>query len=600
MPQRVDQGRKPFITKALDPIPDGAVVYRENYPPPEDDGQETVLGTNRFINPNFNTTNVASRAGSLSLENGWAKLTATGGSTYVSQEFDAPEDAWVGASVDVDWGEAGRARLQLQFYSADSSQLSTVHTVVDKSDPSDGGRISVIEQAPLGTASVRAYLWAYKEGSYTNLDAGQFMFTDRWIADFGGSQSEAEGLVSSYFDGDSSATSGVDYRWLGEPNESASEKYRPGFREGDVWYEGVNARDEEILATNLATNPTFESLAYQIGDGNITSRAGAAISLTNDWSDTGGTSLKVGGGSSWYTSAFIAMPGPGFVKQSRGKTYTASCVFHLEEEHDDTIRSASRRLTVNVQQGGSMQYEFARSNKADRAAGTTERLVVTFTVPEDAVEWNITAFNGSQNSVSYWDSITIEEGSSASDYFDGDTENPSSKDKPHYRWADEPHASPSEKYLPATEFKPTDRYVHNGTEWEQVELEKRAPFFPVVLASSVIEGAYQLNIQGDANAWPIWEITGPGEDLLIENTETKERIFIQGEFGEKVTIDTRPTIADIYSETEDDGELWERVDDDYKLFPLKPGLNKIRITMVNARPNSLVILRYSETWLAGW
>src|SRR5690625_4885693 len=125
-------------------------------------------------------------------------------------------------------------------------------------------------------------------------------------------------------------------------------------------------------------------------------------------------------------------------------------------------------------------------------------------------------------------------------------------------------------------------------------------FFPVVLASSVIEGAYQLNIQGDANAWPIWEITGPGEDLLIENTETKERIFIQGEFGEKVNIDTRPTIAHIYSETKDEGELWERVDDDYRLFPLNPGLNKIRITMVNARPNSLVRLRYSETWLAGW
>src|SRR5699024_4250751 len=185
-------------------------------------------------------------------------------------------------------------------------------------------------------------------------------------------------------------------------------------------------------------------------------------------------------------------------------------------------------------------------------------------------------------------------------YFDGHTESGEPNNESHYRWAGTPHASTSEKYLPATAFKPTDRYVHNGTEWEQVELEKRAPFLPIVLASSTVDGAYQLNIQGDANAWPIWEITGPGEDLLIENTETEERIFIRGEFGEKVTIDTRPTIADIYSETEDDGELWERVDDDYKLFPLKPGLNKIRITMVNARPNSLVILRYSETWLAGW
>ena len=139
---------------------------------------------------------------------------------------------------------------------------------------------------------------------------------------------------------------------------------------------------------------------------------------------------------------------------------------------------------------------------------------------------------------------------------------------------------------------------------ESIEFEassmQRVPFFPIVLASSVIEGAYQLKIQGDANAWPIWEVTGPGEDLLIENIETEEQIFIRGKFGEKVTIDTRPTIADIYSETDDDGELWERVDDDYQLFPLKPGLNKIKITMVNSRPHSLITLRYSETWLAGW
>lgn len=129
---------------------------------------------------------------------------------------------------------------------------------------------------------------------------------------------------------------------------------------------------------------------------------------------------------------------------------------------------------------------------------------------------------------------------------------------------------------------------------------RRVPFFPVIIASSTVDGGYKLDIQGDAEAWPIWEITGPGEDLLIENVDTGERIFIQGEFGEKVTVDTRPTIADIYSETEDDGELWERVDDDYQLFPLAPGKNTVKITMVNARPDSTVTLRYSETWMAGW
>lgn len=127
--------------------------------------------------------------------------------------------------------------------------------------------------------------------------------------------------------------------------------------------------------------------------------------------------------------------------------------------------------------------------------------------------------------------------------------------------------------------------------------DRRAPFFPVVLASSTVDGAYQLDISGDAGAWPIWEVEGPGEDLLIEDVRTGERIFIEGEFGETVTVDTRA--GDIYSDTFTHGELWDRVSLDSVLFALAPGRDRIKITMVNARPNSEVRLRYRETWRAG-
>lgn len=123
------------------------------------------------------------------------------------------------------------------------------------------------------------------------------------------------------------------------------------------------------------------------------------------------------------------------------------------------------------------------------------------------------------------------------------------------------------------------------------------PFFPVVLASSTVDGAYQLDIRGDAEAWPVWEITGPGEDLLIENIDSHERIFISGEFGELVTVDAK--LGDIYSDTFTRGELWDRASLDTKLFTLKPGRNRIKITMVNARPDSEIRLRYRETWRAG-
>lgn len=126
------------------------------------------------------------------------------------------------------------------------------------------------------------------------------------------------------------------------------------------------------------------------------------------------------------------------------------------------------------------------------------------------------------------------------------------------------------------------------------------PFFPVMLASSTVDGAYQLFIRGDAPAWPIWEVTGPGEDLKIENTETGDSIFIEGPFTEPVIVDTRPEVDDIFTGDLVDGELWERVADDYVMFPLQPGKNSVRVSMVNARPDSHVNLKYSETWLAGW
>ena len=57
--------------------------------------------------------------------------------------------------------------------------------------------------------------------------------------------------------------------------------------------------------------------------------------------------------------------------------------------------------------------------------------------------------------------------------------------------------------------------------------------------------------------------------------------------------------GDISSDTFTRGELWDRVSLDSELFALAPGRNRIKITMVNARPDSMVRLRYRETFRAG-
>ncbi|MGO2634430.1 MAG: phage distal tail protein [Galactobacter sp.] len=127
-----------------------------------------------------------------------------------------------------------------------------------------------------------------------------------------------------------------------------------------------------------------------------------------------------------------------------------------------------------------------------------------------------------------------------------------------------------------------------------------APFFPVILDSSTIEGEFVFDIAGDVEAWPTWHVTGPGADLLIENKFTGDRIFVSGEFREPVTIVTRPQVQDITSEGATAGELWDRVSLDSALFPLVPGKNEISISMVGASAKSSVRMSYRERFKAGY
>lgn len=125
------------------------------------------------------------------------------------------------------------------------------------------------------------------------------------------------------------------------------------------------------------------------------------------------------------------------------------------------------------------------------------------------------------------------------------------------------------------------------------------PFFPVFVYSSVVEGVYALDIEGDEIAWPTWTISPPGKDLLIENMTTGDKLFIEGEIFEPLTIVTDPHNQDIYSETWTKGEWWNQVDiKQGTLFPLAAGLNKIKITMVGANLESYVEYSYQEMWRA--
>ena len=127
------------------------------------------------------------------------------------------------------------------------------------------------------------------------------------------------------------------------------------------------------------------------------------------------------------------------------------------------------------------------------------------------------------------------------------------------------------------------------------------PFGTMRLSESTVQGAKQVEIAGDADAEAVLIIDGPGEDLEVVNETTSQRIFITGDIDETLTIDSRGGWQDIYSDSMRDGEWWARVNDDApeELITLRPGQNLIRVTMVNAHPQSNVRLLYRETYRAG-
>ena len=122
-------------------------------------------------------------------------------------------------------------------------------------------------------------------------------------------------------------------------------------------------------------------------------------------------------------------------------------------------------------------------------------------------------------------------------------------------------------------------------------LSESEPFFPVVLAESVVQGDWSVAVEGDGPVFPVWEVTGPGTDLRIIRGD--DRIEIDGEVraGETLRIDT--AAGRITPDRWDDVSLRSR------LFPLTPGANRLNVSMVGATEDTIVRLVYRERYLEG-
>lgn len=243
----------------------------------------------------------------------------------------------------------------------------------------------------------------------------------------------------------------------------------------DTWFVGQVGRPEDIIeATNLALNPRFANgLAPQTPNSyaEILTGGGGIATIVDGW-------LKLEKGNGNYPTAYVIDTRYAEASRWQGKTFTVSATLRLDAPTQGSVSGDERRLDFGYVQNGTYNYAKGSSGQAPNAPGEY-RLSVVCNVPVDASAWFV-RFMGDVSTTAatptYWADVVLEEGATPSEFFDGDTPSGTTDNESHYRWTGTPHASTSEKYLPALDIGASDnwnvieQYRHDGTGWVKVEL----------------------------------------------------------------------------------------------------------------------------------
>lgn len=131
------------------------------------------------------------------------------------------------------------------------------------------------------------------------------------------------------------------------------------------------------------------------------------------------------------------------------------------------------------------------------------------------------------------------------------------------------------------------------------------PMPPVLLGTGTVLGSTQITNPGDADAYPVWTITGPGTPV-ISNAGTGESYEFTTALaaGQTVTVDCRP--VEIAPQTgltavDNTGTDWWPAFADYPDFwTLPPGTSSISLEMDGATSASSVSVSASARWLSAW
>lgn len=129
------------------------------------------------------------------------------------------------------------------------------------------------------------------------------------------------------------------------------------------------------------------------------------------------------------------------------------------------------------------------------------------------------------------------------------------------------------------------------------------PIFPLRLTSSQIAVDATVVNGGDVEAWPVWQVIGPGSAITLRNLTTGKLMNFATTIltaGQYLTIDTRTAVATAKTVTREDGSnAFPDLSATSALWPLPVGSSAVRLEMGGAIAGSSSLqLNYRQRYLA--
>ncbi|MCS0601097.1 phage tail family protein [Streptomyces sp. LP11] len=149
-------------------------------------------------------------------------------------------------------------------------------------------------------------------------------------------------------------------------------------------------------------------------------------------------------------------------------------------------------------------------------------------------------------------------------------------------------------------FRAPDPYwTSSVTETRRITGATSSPFLSTLgnlkVSASQAIGTIELNNSGDAEAYPVWKITGPGRTFTAVSP-TGERLKWNGKLaaGESLTIDTKAgTVVD-----QDGTNRYNELDAAPRFWTVKPGLSTAEASLLDISKASAIVCSWQpRKWM---